>query len=154
MRVFFALGSRSSSALEHRVKSMEEGWGRGLLSWTKSAQHSIWEVRGGRWKCLSGRSASSSSRIISIRKKREGHVKSVQCQVIFGTWSPRCQDWKAGSRSTLKFRHRRISDRPLTWLQAPGLYYQWPGVWYASGVWNPRFPLLVLTQAFWDFFLD
>ena len=33
-------------------------------------------------------------------------------------------------------------------------YYQWPGVWYASGVWNPPFPLLILTQAFWDFFLD
>ena len=33
-------------------------------------------------------------------------------------------------------------------------YYQWPGVWYASGVWHPRFPLLILTQAFWYFFLD
>ena len=64
MRVFFALGSRSSSALEHRVESMEEGWGGGLLSWTKSAQHSVWEVRGGRWKCSSGRSA----RVISIRR--------------------------------------------------------------------------------------
>ena len=33
-------------------------------------------------------------------------------------------------------------------------YYQWPGVWYASGGWNPRLPLLILTQVFWDFFLD
>ena len=39
-----------SSAVEHRVKSMEEGCGRGHLSWTKSTQHCVWEVRGGSWK--------------------------------------------------------------------------------------------------------
>ena len=44
------------------------------------------------------------------KEKREGHVRSAQCQVIFGTWS-RCE---AGGQSTLKFRHRGAG---LTWVE-------------------------------------